>query len=165
MKKMMVLSLALIFSTSLLAKTGFVNARKALETVNEGKRVIAKLEKELKKRETKIKSEQDKIKKAQDSLRKKAAVLSESGLAKKRDEVQKMMMSYQEKTMKMQKELQALEAKLKKPLIEKMGKIIEAVSKSEGVDMTYEALQAPLYIKSKVDLTNKVIKAYNRKHK
>lgn len=147
------------------AKAGFVNARKALETVKEGKKVLTKLEGELKKREDKIQKEQDKIKKAQDDFRKKAAILSDSGRAKKQQELQKMMGDYQEKTMAMQKELQEMESKLKKPLIEKMGKIIESVSKDEGVDITYEALQAPLYIKSKVDLTDKVIKAYDKKHK
>lgn len=155
----------LSFSSMAFGKVGFVNARKALESVKEGKKILSKLESELKKRENKIEKEQAKIKKAQDDFRKKAAILSDSGRAKKQQEVQKMMAEYQEKTMAMQKELQQMEAKLKKPLIEKMGKIIETVSKQEGVDITFEALQAPLYMRSKVDLTDKVIEAYNKKHK
>lgn len=165
MKKMMLIIFTFLFSLTAFAKVGFVNARKALESVNEGKRVLSKLESELKKKEGQVKGEQKKIQDAQDSLRKKAAILSKDGLAKKQQELQQMMMSYQEKTMKMQKELQDLEAKLKKPLIEKMGKVIEEVSKKEGVEVTYEALQAPLYIKSKIDLTDEVIKAYNQEHK
>lgn len=161
----MLFVLVLMISSVTFAKVGFVDARKALETVNEGKRVLAKLEGELKKRETKVKAEQDKIQKAQESLRKQAALLSESALASKQQEFQKMMMSYQETAGKMQKELQTLEGDLKKPLIEKMGKVIEEISKAEGVDVTYEALQAPLFIKSKIDLTSKVIDAYNKQYK
>lgn len=167
MRKLGVLLLISLMSSLAFSskKVGIVNARQALETVREGKRVLDKLKKELSVREKSIVSDQNKIQKAEAELRKKAAVLSQSGLAKKQRELQQMVRGYQEKSMKLQKELQSLEEKMKKPLIEKMGKVIEEVSRKEGIDMTYESLQAPLYLRYKVDITQKVINAYNRKHR
>ena len=55
MKTKILLVIILAMATSMaFAKAGFVNARKALESVKEGKKVLTKLESELKKRETKI---------------------------------------------------------------------------------------------------------------
>ena len=55
---------------------------------------------------------------------------------------------------------------MKKPILEKLKPVIDEVSKSEKVAMTFEITSSPLvYAQDKVDITEKVIKAYDKKHK
>ena len=57
-----------------------------------------------------------------------------------------------------------MEQKLKTPILERVKQVVDEVSKSADVDLVYEAATAPiLYAKSEKDLTDEVVKAYNKK--
>ncbi len=67
--------------------------------------------------------------------------------------------------MQYEKEIRKQEAELKKPIFKKLTPIIEEISKAEKVAVTFEASQSSiLYVQEKVDITDKVIKAYDKKH-
>jgi Skp family chaperone for outer membrane proteins len=72
-------------------------------------------------------------------------------------------MALQQKTMGFQQEIQNQENELKKPILEKVRKVIEKVSKSGGYDMVFEVSTSPIYVKEVSDITDKVVKAYNAK--
>ena len=77
-----------------------------------------------------------------------------------------MIVSFQNKTMTYQKDIQDMEAKLKKPILEKLRDVIKDVSEKQGVDFTVEISASPVvYAKKSTDITDAVIEGYNKKFK
>lgn len=166
MKFVLALSL-LTFSLSSFSAVlvGLVDIQKVITTIKEGKAVQKSLEKSFNDKKVVLKKDEDKIKKAQEDYKKQSMVLAEAARMNKEREMQDMMMKLQNKTMEYQREIQKMEQDMKKPILEKLRPIIDEVSKSSGVDMTFELSAAPIvYAQSKKDITEDVIKAYDKKH-
>lgn len=163
-----ILSLMLLsFSFSSMASVvvGLVDIQKIITTIKEGKNVQKNLEKSFNSKKALLKKDEDKIKKAQEDYKKQSVVLAEAARANKEREIQEMMMSLQNKTMEYQREIQKMEQDMKKPILDKLRPIIDEVSKANGVAMTFELSAAPIvYAESKKDLSDDVIKAYDKKH-
>lgn len=165
--KSFILVLSLVFSFSAMSevKVGIVNIQKIIASVKEGKSVNKTLEKSYKSKQKLLKVKEESIKKMQEDFKKQNLVLSEKAKAKKAMEIQKAMQEAQGQMAQFNKEMQKEEAQLKKPILEKLKKIIDEVSASEKVSMTFEITASPVvYVQNKVDLTDKVIKAYDKKH-
>lgn len=164
----LVLSLALlVFSVQSFAAVtvGLVDIQKIITSIKEGKNVQKELEKAFNDKKAILKKDEDKIKKAQEDYKKQSMVLAEAARANKEREIQEMMMGLQNKTMEFQREIQKMEQDKKKPILEKLRPIIDEVSKANEVAMTFELSAAPIvYAESKKDLTEDVIKAYDKKH-
>lgn len=162
------LSVLLIsFSVSSFAavKVGVINIQKVILTIKEGKSVDKTLKKSFDKKQKKIKALEAEIRKMQEKLQKQNKVLSESAKATKMAEIQKKVMAARQQMSKFQKEIQTQEANLKKPILEKLKPVIDDVSKSKSLDMTFEISNNPIvYAADKVDITGDVIKAYDKKH-
>lgn len=167
MKKLIILlSLLLSFSAFADVKVAIVNIQKVITSIKEGKGVMKTLEKSFKSKQAELKKEENGIKKLQKDYQKQSLVLSDKAKAKKEGEIRAKIQALQQKTMKYQKEIQKLEAQMKKPILEKLKPVIDDVSKKEKVAMTFEITSSPLvYAQDKVDITAKVIKAYDSKHK
>lgn len=167
MKKIiLMLTLILSFSAFAEVKVAIVNIQKVITSIKEGKGVMKSLEKSFKTKQAELKKEEDGIKKLQKDYQKQSLVLSDKAKAKKEGEIRQKIQALQQKTMKYQKEIQKMEAQMKKPILEKLKPVIDEVSKSEKVAMTFEITSSPLvYAQDKVDITEKVIKAYDKKHK
>lgn len=144
---------------------GLVDIQKVITNIKEGKGVQKSLEKSFNDKKAILKKDEDKIKKAQEDYKKQSMVLAEAARMNKERELQEMMMGLQNKTMEFQKEIQKMEAEMKKPLLEKLRPIIDEVSKANAVAMTFELSAAPIvYAEAKKDITDEVIKAYDKKH-
>lgn len=164
--KMLVAMIALVFSATTLASVtiGKVDVQKVLITVKQGVNVRDQLKKSFDEKQAVLKKEEDAIKKLQDDYSKKAAVINDKEKAKKEREIQEKIIAIQQKTSTFQKEIQDMEQNLKTPILDRVKTIVDDVSKSAGVDFVYEAATAPiLYAKSEKDLTDDVIKAYDKK--
>jgi outer membrane protein len=145
---------------------GVINIQKVISKIKEGKEVQATLEKSFKAKQKEIKAEEGKIKELQEKYQKQSALLSDEAKLKKEQEIRAKIAGLQKKTMGYQKEIQKQEAQLKKPILEKLKPIIDEVSEGSGVSMTFEVSSSPIvYAKNQVDITDKVIKAYDKKHK
>lgn len=157
----------LTFSFSSFAEVliGLVDIQKIITTIKEGKNVQKNLEKSFNDKKELLKKDEDKIKKAQEDYKKQSMVLAEAARATKEREMQEMMMKLQNKTMEYQREIQKMEQDLKKPILDKLRPVIDEVSKENKVAMTFELSAAPIvYAEAKKDLTEDVIKAYDKKH-
>jgi outer membrane protein len=165
--KIFMMSLMMIFSVQAADITvGVINIQRVISKIKEGKEVQATLEKSFKSKQKEIKKEEEKIKDLQEKYQKQNALLSDDAKLKKEQEIRKMIAELQKKTMGYQKEIQKQEAQLKKPILEKLKPIIDSVSSEAGVSMTFEVSSSPIvYAKNQVDITDKVIKAYDQKHK
>ena len=159
------LLLTFSFSSFSAVVVGLVDIQKIITSIKEGKAVQKTLEKNFNDKKALLKKDEDKIKKAQEDYKKQSMVLAEAARANKEREMQEMMMKLQNRTMEFQREIQKMEQNMKKPILEKLRPIIDEVSKANGVAMTFELSAAPIvYAESKKDLTDEVIKAYDKKH-
>ncbi len=166
MKSLIAVVATLLISTNTFAKVavGKVDVQKVLISVSQGQGVRDQLKKAFDEKQKILKDEEDKIRKLQDDYQKKASVLNEKEKGKKEREIQEKIVSIQQKTASFQKEIQDLEQKLKTPILEKVKAIVDDVAKSSDVDLIYEAATAPiLFAKEEKDLTDEVIKSYNKK--
>ncbi|MBF0362298.1 MAG: OmpH family outer membrane protein [Oligoflexia bacterium] len=144
---------------------GLVDVQKVLLAIDEGKNIRKKLEDDFKKKQDQLKKDENKFKEMQEKFEKQRLVLNEKSKLDKEKELRDLYVSIQEKTMKYQQELQELERELKRPLIDKIKTIVETISKSSNVDMTFEIGTTPLvYAENKKDLTEDVISSYNKQY-
>ena len=164
MKKLMFFCLLLSFTPlSFATKIAKVDVQKVLLTVEEGKKVRSRLKKKFEEKQKIVKKEEEKIRKMQQDLQKQSLVIGEKAKLKKEKKIQELIMSLQQKTMTFQKEIQEQENKMKRPILEKVRGVIETLSKAGGYDMVFEVTTSPLYVKEVKDITDDVVKAYNKK--
>ncbi|MGB0453445.1 MAG: OmpH family outer membrane protein [Bacteriovoracaceae bacterium] len=145
---------------------GTVNMQKVLLQVNEGKKVRDQLRKEFEKKNKILKTEESSLKKKKAEIDKQAVVLNAAARAKKEKELQEGILKLQQKSLQFQREMQKKEDELKVPIIGKIEAVIKSVSKTQKVDITFDiSTTRVVYTKDGKDLTDAVIKAYNKKHK
>lgn len=165
MKALMMVA-ALLVTSAIQAKVvvGKVDVQKVLLTVNQGQSVRDQLKKTFDEKQKILKDEEEKIKKLQEDYQKKLSVLNDKEKIKREKEIQEKIIAIQQKTSGYQKEIQDLENKLKQPILERVKQVVDEVSKSADVDFVYEAATGPiLYSKEEKDLTDEVVKTYNKK--
>lgn len=167
MKKLItILAMALSFSAVAQVKVGVINIQKVITSIGEGKNVMSTLEKSFKSKQKEIKAEEEAIKKLQQDYQKQSSLLSDKAKANKENEIRQKIAQLQQKTADYQKNIQNQERELKQPILEKLKPVIDQVSQSKDVAMTFEASSSPVvYAQNQVDITNDVIKAYDKKHK
>ena len=168
MKKLVTLTITFLFLGMPLAfavKIAKVDVQQVLVTINEGKRVQGQLRKTLNQREARMKEEENKIREIQKNFEKQSMVMNDKAKFQKEREIQERVVRFQQSALKIQREMQELEEKRKRPIIDKIKKTIDQVSKAKGYDLVFEAATAPIYVKSSSDATKEVIEAYNKKFK
>ncbi len=144
---------------------GQVNVQQVLLKVKQGVKVQNELKSFFEKKNIEIKKEEDAIRKSQEDFQKQSAVMNDIAKNKKREEIQKKMFELQEKTANYQKEINELEQQKKGPILKQLKEVIEKVSADNQVDMTVEISTTPLlYAKESLELTEKVIQAYDEKY-
>ena len=143
-------------------KIGFVDMQKAVQTTAEGKKAKAELEGEFEKKKKELQKREADLKKMGEDLEKKKSVLSEEALQKKQGEFQEEMMKYRETVNKSQVEIQKKDHDLTQPILDKMRKVIETVAKDKGYNMVLENSAMVLYATKDNDLTDDVIKAFEK---
>lgn len=154
-----------VFSLSALAeqKIGFVDVRKAVEATKAGKKVKTELESEFKKREAALKKRAEDIKKMTEDFEKKSAVLSDDARGKKQQEIQEEMMKYNQEVAKNTSDIRKKEQDLMEPIFKKMQDVINEIAKKQDYSLVLQSRDNVLYAKKEVDLTDEVIKAFEKK--
>lgn len=164
MKKMMIV-LSMLLTASLAqaeAKVGFVDMQKAIQSTSAGKKAKTELETEFNKKKKELEKKEADLKKMGEDLEKKKSVLSEDALGKKQAEFQDEMLKYRDVVGKSQLEIQKKERELTAPILEKMKKVIAKLAKDKGYTMVIENSQMVLFATADADLTEEVIKAFEK---
>lgn len=143
-------------------KLGVVNMQKAIQATAAGKKAKTELESDFEKKKKDLQKKESDLKKMQEDIEKKKSVLSEEVLMKKQEEFREEMMKFQQVVGKNQAEIQKKEQELTQPILEKMKKVIEKVSKEKGYSAVIENTAMVLYIDSSNDLTEEVVKAFEK---
>jgi outer membrane protein len=143
---------------------GFVDLRKALDSVEAYKSVKSTLDKELSSKKQELEKAQETLKKDAEQFDKKAAILNDSAKAQKQAELQKRFADLQKSAMESQTDLQKKERDLTQPLLDEMKSIIEGVGKEKSFQLVLNEA-AVLYAQAGSDITSQVVERFNAKHK
>ncbi|HWU44071.1 MAG TPA: OmpH family outer membrane protein [Bdellovibrio sp.] len=144
------------------SKVAVVDMQKAIQSTSAGKKAKADLESDFNKKKKELEKKEADLKKMGEELEKKKSVLSEEALGKKQTEFQEEMLKYREVVGKSQSEIQKKEMELTAPILEKMKKVIAKLAKEKGYSLVLENSQAILFSAAENDLTDDVIKAYEK---
>lgn len=143
-------------------KIGFVDLPKAVQGTTAGKKAKEDLEGQVKKAKAELDKKEAGLKKMQEEIEKKKAVLSEKALQEKQMELQQEIVKFREEVAKTQGEFQKKNQDLTAPVMEKMEKIVNKISKEKGLSLVVQNGPDVLYVAPEVDLTDEVIKAFEK---
>lgn len=165
MKKFVVIVAVLMsasFAGASTMKIAVVDMQKAVQSTESGKKAKKDLESEFEKKKKELQARENDLKKMGEDIEKKKSVLSEEALMKRQGEFQEEMMKYREVVGKSQMDLQKKERDLTQPILDKMRRVIEKVAKDKGYDMVLENNAMVLFAAKGHDLTDDVIKAFEK---
>jgi len=145
-------------------KIAFVDLQRALNETNEGKKQMKKLKKDKDKLQKKIEKKEKEVLKMKEQIEKQQNILNKEALQKKVETYYQAMQELQQTYSQFQQELQAKEMKATQAIYVKMKKIVEGMGKSDGYTMIYDKTMV-VWAPSHLDLTDKLIQKYNKKHK
>lgn len=161
-----VLALALgagLFSSPALSqmKVAVVDTQRAVMETEDGLRMQATLKKVFDSRQRELDKKQEELQKERDDIEKQREVLSKTALAKRVDKWQREMVQLQTVFVEYNKELQKKQNELTQPIFQKAMGIIRRLATQDGYDVVVDKQAVP-YVRSDLDLTDKVITLYNQ---
>ncbi len=164
-----VLAIALLSAAPAFAenvKIGYVDLQKALNLSSAGKGAKEEIQSTVKEYEGEVQSRQEELKKMKTELEKQAVLLSEEARGKKEREYQQKLKDFQRFTKDIQEELQQKDADFTRRILEDLFLIIKEIGESNNYTLVLEKTESSiLYADEKIDITEKVIKAYNDQNK
>jgi outer membrane protein len=155
-------SAALALAPAALAqsKLGVVDTQRAIMETEDGLRAQATLKKIFDSRQRELDKKQDDLQKEREDIEKQKDVLSKAALAKRVEKWQREMVQLQTVFVDYNKELQKKQNELTQPVFQKAMGIIRRLATQEGYDMIVDKQAVP-YVRSDLDLTDKIITLYN----
>jgi len=142
-------------------KIAFVDLQRALNETEDGRRAKASLKRLFNKRQTALDAEQNKLKALKEQIEKQQKVLTKEALQKRAEEYQKAFVELQTSYVDYQRELAEKEAQLTKEIFSKMEGILRRIGQSEGYTMIFDRGSGVVWGRSDLDLTDRLIQAYN----
>ncbi|MCD4688457.1 MAG: OmpH family outer membrane protein [Desulfuromonadaceae bacterium] len=147
-------------------KIAFVDLQKALMESDAGQAAKVSMGQRVKEFQTTAQQRQETLKKLNQELEKKRLMLSAEAKAEKERDYQQQTKDFQRFIKDAQEELQQEEARLGRNILEGLSKVIKALGDKEGYTLVLERSNgALLYADDSIDLTDKVIAAYNKAYK
>jgi outer membrane protein len=161
----LLIAMSLILSAAIAkadTKIGFVDMQKAIQATAAGKKAKTELEGDFNKKKKDLEKKEADLKKMGADLEKKKSVMSQEALEKKQAEFQEEMMKYRDVVSKSQVEIQKKQSELTAPILEKMKKAIATLAKDKGYALILENSQMVLFATAESDLTDEVVKAFEK---
>ena len=147
-------------------KVAFVDLQKALMECDAGQAAKVSMGQRVKEFQTTAQQRQEVLKKLNQELEKKRLMLSAEAKAEKERDYQQQTKDFQRFIKDAQEELQQEEARLGRNILEGLSKVIKALGDKEAYTLVLERSNgALLYADDSIDLTDKVIAAYNKAYK
>ena len=139
-------------------KIGYVNSERVMRESNPAKAAQAKLQAEFSKREKELDDSANRLKAAADKLQKDEPTLSEAEKGRRNRDLVEQDRDLQRKRREFQEDLNQRRNEELAVVVERANKVIKQIFDSEKYDVI---LQDVVFASSKVDITDKVIKALN----
>src|SRR6187549_768738 len=143
------------------SKIAVVDTQRAIMETEDGLRAQATLKKVFDSRQRELDKKQEELQKEREDIEKQRDVLSKTALAKRVDKWQREMVNLQTVFVEYNKELQKKQSELTQPIFQKAMSIIRRLATQDGYDVIVDKQAVP-YVRSDLDLTDKVIQLYNQ---
>jgi outer membrane protein len=149
-----------------LKKLAVVDVQRVILETTQGKRAKKDLEKAFTKNNAKLERKAKGLNKQLQDLQAKAAMLSEAEVMRRQQELVRKDAELQELYAKYQEELMRKEALLTEKIYKNVASIVKQMALDDGIQaVLVRSSSTVLYANPKLDLTNRVIVAYDKKHK
>lgn len=169
MKQLVLVAVALLFTASTAFAAGgvaYIDLQKALNLSEAGVTAKKEISEQVKKYEAIVKEKQEALMAQKQDIEKQAVLLSDDAKAEKARDYQQKVKELERFTKDIQEELQQKDADFTKQILAEIFKIIDAIGKEGDFDVILEKTESSLlYASERIDLTQKVIDAYNSKKK
>ena len=159
----LVLSPALAFGQEKI-KVGFIDIQRAITESNAGKRAKEKFQAQVKKVEADLLKEKLELEKLKNDLDKKGPLLRDDERRNLEAELHRRYLNYQRNMSDQQQELRQREGEMTGNILRDLEKIVDELGKAEKFTLILERSQI-LYSDQAIDITNRVIEAYNSRTK
>lgn len=139
-------------------RIGFVSTDRIFKEAGTAKAAQAKLEQEFSKREKELIDQGAALKVMADKFEREAPTLPESQRASRQKQLVDQDRDFQRKRREFQEDLNARKNEELQQVLERANKVVKQVAEAEKYDLV---LQEAVYVNSKHDITDKVIKVLN----
>lgn len=147
-------------------KIAVVEVQRCISETAEGIKAKKDLESAFTKSQAKLDRKTKDLQKKVEDLQAKAAMLSQEELQRRQAELMEKEAELQQLYAQLQEELGTKEALLTEKIYKKVADIVKDIAKEEGLQVVLVRSEATvLYVNPKLDLTNRVIVAYDKLHK
>lgn len=152
-----------IWAATTAPKIAVFDAQEVLDSIDEGKAAVAKLEKAVLSKKKKIDTEQKTLEKMKKDLDGQALVMSKTAMAEKEKEFQKKFIAFEQMRMNAQRSMQQEELSATGEIFKKINAVIQKIGKDKNYDFILEKNQgAVTYFKKEYEITSTVIQMYNK---
>ena len=169
MKRLVLVAVALLFTASTAFAAGgvaYIDLQKALNLSEAGVAAKNEISEQVKKYEAIVKEKQETLMARKQDIEKQAVLLSDDAKAEKARDYQQKVKELERFTKDIQEELQQKDADFTKQILSEIFKVIDVIGKEGDYDVILEKTESSLlYADERIDLTQKVIDAYNAKKK
>ncbi|HEX9621578.1 MAG TPA: OmpH family outer membrane protein [Polyangiaceae bacterium] len=142
-------------------KVAVVDTQRAIMETEDGLRAQATLKKLFDNRQRELDKRQVDLQKERDDIEKQRSVLSKLALQNRVEQWQQEMVKLQTMFMEYNKELQKKQGELTQPIFQKAMGLIRRLATQEGYDVVVDKQAVP-YVRSDLDVTDRVITLYNQ---
>ena len=141
-------------------KLGYINLRKVQADSKAGKEALKTLENLVKDKQTQIEQRKNELQKMQEELDKQSAVISADERRRRQDKIQRAYKDYQRFGSDSEDELSKKKEEMAGRMFDEVAAVIEKYGKEEGYTLILDR-SVVLYAPEAVDITDKIIKAYD----
>ena len=145
-------------------KIGFIDVQRAISESQAGKRAKDKFQAQIKKAEGDLLKEKTELERLKADLDKKGPLLKDEERRSLEAELQRRYTNYQRGMTDQQQDLRQKESEMTAEILKELEKIVDEVGKAEKFTLILERSQV-LYSDQGIDITNRVIDAYNSRNK
>lgn len=142
-------------------KVGVINAQSVLQRSHAGQEVMDQIKTYAKHLQAQMGPEQAKLKKEEEDLQRNAKIESKAQQKKAQETFQGHIKAYQTKAQQARKSFQEKRAALMIPLQAKLQDVVSKYAKAHGFGLIIDD-QAAIYNASDLDITDAVLKAFNK---
>jgi outer membrane protein len=143
------------------SKLGYVDMQRALTETEDGRKAKEKLKKDFEQKQKELDEQQAQLKKEIEDLDKKRSLLTPDKVREKESELRSKLEKVQQTYMRHQQDLSGKEQKETAKIFERMQKIMQEIAAAENFTMIVDK-SALVFAKPHLDLTNELIRRYNK---
>ncbi len=145
-------------------KIAYVDMARALNEVEDGKSAKARLKKDFDEKQKKLDKLQNELKAKKDDFDKKSSMMKSDVKQAKQEELQRSFLELQQTYMQLQKELMDKENQLTQEIAGKLRTVIDKIGDKDNYTVILDIGETVLYYKRHMDITDDVVRAYNRQY-